>query len=172
MLFFPRMGRAIATLFILSGLVMGLLRPPDAQAQPTLELDHVLVQTNLYTDHFSPSEEHNNDQQLANIELHNPDRWLVGTAWFKNSFDQPTWYFYAGREFPFWQPADDFEVRGKLTGGLLRGYKDEYRDKIPLNRYGIAPVLLPSIGIRWGRFESDLIVFGTAGMMITGGLRF
>ncbi|MFI2819857.1 hypothetical protein [Vreelandella piezotolerans] len=139
---------------------------------PTLTLDHTLVQTSLLTRHFEPDPEHTNQQNLVSIELHNPERWLAGAAWFKNSFDQPTWYFYAGREFPLWQLTDEISVRAKLTGGLLRGYKDEYRDKIPLNHLGIAPALLPSIGVQWGRVESDLIVFGTAGVMITAGIRF
>lgn len=139
---------------------------------PVLELDHTLVQTSLLTRHFDPDPEHTNHQNLVSLELHNPDRWLAGTAWFKNSFDQPTWYFYVGREFPLGQLADEINIRAKFTGGVLRGYKDEYRDKIPFNRYEVAPALLPSIGIQWGRFESDLIVFGTAGMMVTAGLRF
>ncbi|GGX99131.1 hypothetical protein GCM10007160_28420 [Litchfieldella qijiaojingensis] len=172
MRFFPRKGSAVAKWPVLLCLIIGLLISLELQAKPTLKLDHVLVQTSLYTDHFSSSDEHTNNQHLASIELHDPNRWLMGAAWFKNSFNQPTWYFYAGREFPFWQPTNDFEVRGKLTGGLLRGYKGEYRDKIPFNRHGIAPAVLPSIGARWGRVESDLIVFGTAGLMITGGVRF
>ena len=139
---------------------------------PTLELDHTLVQTSLLTRHFDPQPEHNNQQNLIGLELHNPDRWLAGAAWFKNSYKQPTWYMYAGREFPLWQLAEGANVRAKLTGGLLRGYKDEYRDKIPLNHLEIAPVLLPSIGVQWERFESDLIIFGTAGMMVTAGLHF
>lgn len=139
---------------------------------PTFELDHTLVQTSLLTRHFDPQPEHNNQQNLIGIELHNPDRWLAGTGWFKNSYEQPTWYVYAGREFPLWQFAEGVNVRAKLTGGLLHGYKDEYRDKIPLNHLEVAPVLLPSIGMQWERFESDLIIFGTAGMMVTAGLRF
>lgn len=139
---------------------------------PTLEFDHALVQTSLLTRHFSPDPEHNNQQHLISLELHNPQRWLAGAAWFKNSYNQPTWYAYVGREFPLWKVSEEINVRAKLTGGLLHGYKDEYRDNIPFNRYGTAPALLPSIGIQWGRFESDLIVFGTAGMMVIGGLRF
>ncbi len=145
---------------------------PDSAWPPALDLDHVLVQTSLLTRHFDPDPEHINQQKLISIELHNPDRWLTGAAWFKNSFDQPTWYVYAGREFPLWQVAGEINIRAKLTGGLLRGYKGEYRDKIPLNHFEIAPALLPSIGVQWGRVESDLIIFGTAGMMVTAGLRF
>ncbi|WP_240470594.1 hypothetical protein [Halomonas halocynthiae] len=146
---------------------------PTAEAQSSmLELDHILVQTSLYTRHFSPDPEHNNDQNLLSIELHNPQRWLVGTAWFRNSYRQPTWYWYAGREFPLWEPNHEFSVRAKLTAGLLRGYKGEYRDKIPFNRSGVAPAILPSVGVRYKRVEGDVIVFGTAGMMVTAGLRF
>lgn len=139
---------------------------------PAFELDHALVQTSLLTRHFEPDPEHTNQQSLLSFELHNPDRWLAGAAWFKNSFDQPTWYFYAGREFPLGQLGDNINLRAKLTGGLLRGYQDEYRNKIPFNHFEIAPAVLPSIGFQWRHVESDLIIFGTAGMMITAGLRF
>ncbi|MFY0992335.1 hypothetical protein [Halomonas sp. C05BenzN] len=157
-------------------MALALAGPASADQQaawpPVLELDHVLVQTSLYTRHHSPDPEHTNQQKLASVELHNQQRWLAGAAWFKNSFDQPTWYWYVGREFPFWQPAADVTFRAKLTAGALRGYRGEYRDKIPFNRHEIAPAALPSIGVQWGRFESDLILFGTAGLMVTAGIRF
>lgn len=135
------------------GWLAGLLLSTHAVAftlpdwPPMLEWDHILAQTSLYTRHFSPDPEHNNQQNLISIELHNSGRWLAGTAWFKNSFDQPTWYFYAGREFPLWQTSQGLDVRAKVTGGLLRGYRGEYRDKIPLNHLEIAPAILPSIGV-------------------------
>ncbi|MDT8895515.1 hypothetical protein RSO41_12695 [Halomonas sp. I1] len=139
---------------------------------PTLELDHALVQTSLYTRHFDPDPEHNNHQKLISLELHTPDDWLAGGARFQNSFAQESIYLYVGREFPLWRIAHDISLRAKLTAGLLHGYRGEYQDKIPLNHLGIAPAALPSIGIRWGRVEGDLILFGGAGMMITTGLRF
>lgn len=139
---------------------------------PEMSLDHALVQTSLVTQHFSSDPEHTENQRLLSIELHNPERWLVGAAWFRNSFAQPSWYWYAGREFPLWQPGGGISFRAKLTAGLLRGYDGDYRDKVPFNHLGVAPAALPSIGVRWGRIESDLIVFGTAGAMITVGLRF
>ncbi|QJQ94973.1 MULTISPECIES: hypothetical protein [Halomonadaceae] len=158
------------------GLIAGLQAPSAHAFFPELDidyqLDHVLVQTSLYTRHFSPDPSHNNDQELISLELHTPDRWLAGGARFINSHDQESFYVYVGREFPFWQPSENFEIRGKLTGGLLHGYRGEYRDNIPLNRYGTAPALLPSVGMRWGPIEADLIVFGTAGMMVLGGVRF
>lgn len=155
---------------------LGMLSSSLWALEPTersqLALDHVLVQTSLYTRHFSPDPEHTNQQNLLGLELHTPSRWLAGAAWFQNSFDQSSVYLYAGHELPLWEPAPGVMLRAKLTGGLLHGYRGEYRDKIPFNRYKIAPALLPSIGVRWHRFESDVIVFGTAGAMLTAGLRF
>jgi len=159
--------------------LLALLAAPAALAAerqpiwpPVLEVNHVLLQTSLYTRHFNPQPEHNNTQELISLELHNPQRWLVGGARFLNSFDQEAIYLYAGREFPFWEPSDNVTVRAKLTAGLLHGYRGEYQDNIPFNRYGTAPAALPSVGVQWGRFETDLIVFGTAGAMIIGGIRF
>lgn len=139
---------------------------------PAPELDHVLLQTSLYTHHFDSQPDHHNRQELIGLELHTPQRWLAGAARFLTSFDQEAIYLYAGREFPFWEPTDSITVRAKLTAGLLHGYRGEYQDNIPFNRYGTAPAALPSVGLQWGRFETDLIVFGTAGAMIMGGIRF
>ncbi len=144
----------------------------DSVWPPAPELDHVLLQTSLYTHHFDSQPDHHNRQELIGLELHNPQRWLAGAARFLTSFDQEAIYLYAGREFPFWEPTDSITVRAKLTAGLLHGYRGEYQDNIPFNRYGTAPAALPSVGLQWGRFETDLIVFGTAGAMIMGGIRF
>ncbi|WP_431025015.1 hypothetical protein [Halomonas sp. H5] len=143
-----------------------------AQATPTFEYGHTRLQAGLYTTHFGSNDDYNNRQDLIGVEVHDTARWFAGAVWFRNSFDQPTWYFYGGREFSFWRPSEALELRGKLTGGLLRGYQGEFRDKIPFNRYGIAPAILPSIGVRWNNLDTDLIVFGTAGAMITLGISF
>ncbi|WP_302140355.1 hypothetical protein [Halomonas alkalicola] len=138
---------------------------------PALELSHVLVQTSLYTDHFSPDPEHTNNQRLIGVELHNPDLWFTGAARFKNSFNQDSIYLYVGRELPMWESGDT-RIRAKLSAGALHGYRGEYRDKIPFNRYEIAPAILPTLGVSWKRLEADLIVFGAAGLMMSAGVRF
>lgn len=140
--------------------------------QPSfLELDHVLVQTSLYTSHFNPQPEHNNNQRLIGLEFHNSALWFTGLARFKNSFSQDTHYFYVGREFPIWG-GSDICFRAKLTAGALHGYRGEYRDKIPFNRHGIAPAILTTLGVRWKRLKVDMMVFGTVGMMVVTGLRY
>ncbi|WP_254276468.1 hypothetical protein [Halomonas sp. 3H] len=138
---------------------------------PAMELSHVLVQTGLYTDHFSPDPDHTNNQQLMAVELHNPELWFTGLARFKNSFGQDSHYLYVGRELPIWESGDT-RVRAKLTAGALHGYRGEYRDKIPFNRHEVAPAILPTVGASWKRLEADLIVFGAAGLMVTAGWRF
>ena len=138
---------------------------------PALELSHVLVQTSVYTDHFSPDPEHTNNQRLIGVELHNPDLWFGGVASFKNSFSQDSVYLYLGRELPMWESGDT-RIRAKLSAGALHGYRGEYRDKIPFNRYEIAPAILPTVGVSWKRLEADLIVFGAAGLMVSAGVRF
>ncbi|GAA3904331.1 hypothetical protein GCM10022228_13240 [Halomonas cibimaris] len=145
--------------------------PLSASGNDFWQYDHTFVQTSLATQHFSGSSGYNEDQNLIGIELHNPDRWLAGTAWLKNSFNQPIWYFYAGREFAFWQPAPNLEFRAKLTAGALRGYKGSKKHKIPFNHYGVAPAVLPAVGVRWGKVETDMLLFGTAGVMLNAGIR-
>lgn len=158
-----------ATVLFTGGTTSALAEP--SPWPPTLELDHVRVQAGLYTTHFSDDPDHNNDQHLIGLELHNPDRWFAGGVRFRNSFSQDSHYLYVGREFPVWQ-TEHTSWRAKLSGGLLHGYRGEYRDKIPFNRHGVAPAAVPSLGVRWGRLETDLIVFGTAGATITAGIRF
>ncbi|GHC15196.1 hypothetical protein [Aidingimonas halophila] len=144
----------------------------SSTAYPKLEVDHWLFQTSLYTKHFDSDPEHTESQNLISAEARNPDEWLAGAAWFKNSFDQPSWYFYGGRRFSLWEPSDSVEVHAKLTAGLLRGYDGDKKDKIPFNDLGVAPAVLPSIGARLGPVETDLLLFGNAGLMVTAGLRF
>lgn len=127
-----------------------------------------LFQTSVFGRHFSPSPDHTNHFRLINLEAQRDDSWVYGFAFFRNSFNQPSQYLYFGKR---WTPFASYpQVNVKLTGGILHGYKGEYRDKIPFNGNGIAPALLPSIGWSNRRFASDFILFGTAGLMITAGI--
>lgn len=128
------------------------------------------AQTSLYTKHFNPDPRHNQVQFLLDIEYHRPDNWLVGFSGFRNSFRQPSQYLFVGKQ---WRPFDNYPlVHVKLTGGILHGYKGEFRDKIPFNGSGFAPVLLPSIGLSGKRFGGELIIFGANGLMVTAGFFF
>lgn len=124
-------------------------------------------QTSYYTRHFHEDPAHNNNQRLVNFERIGSDEALVGAAFFYNSFDQPTEYLYVGK---MWRPfARAPQVHVKLTGGLIHGYKQDYRDKIPYNEHGVAPAILPSIGISGRNFATEVTLFGIAGVMFTAG---
>ena len=127
-------------------------------------------QTSLATRHFHPDERHDNTQRLLNLEYWRGDSYLYGLALFDNSFGQRSIYGYIGKT---WRPFDSSpNTYVKLTGGFLRGYSGEFRDKIPFNHSGIAPAILPSIGYSFGRFSTELVLFGTAGVMWTIGAFF
>lgn len=135
---------------------------------PAADGSRWLLQTSVYTKHFHPDERHDNSQNLVDIEYWRRDGWLGGIAWFQNSFSQPTQYAFVGYRWRFFESQPNVYV--KLTAGLIHGYKGEFRDKIPFNRAGIAPAILPSIGWSNNRFASELVLFGTSGLMFTAGV--
>lgn len=127
-------------------------------------------QTSLYTTHFSPKPDHNNDQDLLGLEYYpDADRaFLIGGATFRNSFEQRSTYVYLGRRFKH----HTFPVYAKLTTGLLYGYRGEYEDNIPFNKSGVAPAILPSVGVQVDRYSSEMVLLGLAGVMVNVGISF
>jgi hypothetical protein len=128
------------------------------------------LQTSVATRHFHPDPAQNNHQDLLNLEWNYDSNLLVGAAAFRNTFRQSTQLVYWGAKFHPIQTAPGIYL--KVVGGLLHGYRGEYRDKIPFNKYGTAPVILPAAGYCYKQVCSELIVFGTAGAMLTAGVRF
>jgi hypothetical protein len=130
----------------------------------------VTLQTSIATRHFHPSPTQNNHQDLLNLEWNYDSNLVVGAATFRNTFNQQTELAYWGAKF---HPIDSQpEMYVKVVGGLIHGYHGEYRDKIPFNGNGIAPAILPAVGYCYKKVCSELIVFGAAGAMLTGGVRF
>lgn len=166
--------------FMVSIMSLGEAQPVQAEEEASwLKLERTTIYTSLYTHHFNDRSdrpngpEYNNDQNLIGIEFHNPYRWLVGTTWFKNSYDEPSWYFYGGYEFLLAKPFDNTEFYAKLTGGILHGYDgDDSRDAIPVNYNDTGPAFLPSVGARVGPVQADVTLFGTSGLLFTGGVSF
>jgi hypothetical protein len=134
------------------------------------EGDAIYLQTSLYTIHFNPSEDHTNNQRLLNVELDKASSWIFGFAYFSNSFDQPSQYLYAGYNWTL--PKTRELAYFKISGGLLHGYKGEHQDAVPYNSTGISPAILPAVGVKYQRFQSELTLFGTAGMMLSVGVNF
>ncbi len=127
-----------------------------------------LFQTSAYTLHFNPDPSHTNKQRGINIEYWAPNKWLFGAAHLRNSFNQPTQYIFTGR---LWRPLDSQPMLYvKLTGGLLYGYKGEFRGKIPFNHYGVAPALVPSLGVSVKHFTAEVMLLGAAAAMVNVGV--
>ncbi|WP_248769352.1 sn-glycerol-3-phosphate transporter [Pseudomonas sp. MWU12-2345] len=126
------------------------------------------LQTSVFTRHFSPDPDHNNHQDLIGLERNDASGFLYGAATFRNSFSQRSYYAYAGKRFE----SADYPVYLKVTGGLLQGYKGEYRDKIPLNHLGVAPVIIPSVGAHYGPVAAEVVLLGFNAAMLTAGVRF
>lgn len=138
---------------------------PDSLQEPY----HFTLQTSVATRHFRPNPTQNNHQDLLNLEWNYDSNLLVGAATFHNTFKQSTQLVYWGAKFHPIASAPGAYI--KVVGGLLHGYRGEYKDKIPFNKYGTTPVILPAAGYCYKQVCSELIVFG-AGAMLTAGARF
>lgn len=149
---------------LLTTLIFAL--PVKATAE---EGDVIYLHTSLYTRHFSPKPDHNNNQNLINVELLKPSDWIYGFALLNNSHDQSTQFIYAGRKWTL--PKSSELLYFKLVGGLQHGYRGEHKDDVPLNKFGISPILLPAFGMEYKRAQTELIFFG-AGFTWTAGINF
>lgn len=128
------------------------------------------LQTSLYTKHYHDDGTLNNHQNLVELEYHREDQYLIGAALFNNSYRQFSQYIYVGK---LWRPIDNLQyLHIKLTGGLLHGYRDEHKDVIPLNDQGIAPVIVPTVGLSNEHLVGEIALFGKDCFLITAGLRF
>ena len=147
-----------------------LIQTGHALAEDDAEKDQGFwyAQTSVYTRHYSPDPEHNNHHDLIGIERNQASGWVFGGATFRNSFRQRSNYAYVGKRYD----SSEYPVYLKVTGGLLQGYRGDYKDKIPLNRYGVAPVIIPSVGTHYGPLAAELVFLGANAAMVTSGVRF
>lgn len=172
-------------------LVLGLGVSPAMASGVFVPGDRLLLQTSVWTKHYSPEPDHNNNQDLINLEWQAPEsvrfdwqqdgaavqrmpwlgdvNWVLGGAHFRNSFSQRSTYLYGGARYDFYASGNT-RMYAKVTAGLLHGYRGEYRDKIPFNRFGVAPAILPAVGLEYRRLNVEMIPFGTAGVMFNVGL--
>ncbi|MGE8097790.1 sn-glycerol-3-phosphate transporter [Pseudomonas fluorescens] len=150
-------------------LLLALATPALAVESPAREdKGFWYLQGSLYTKHYSSDPDHNNNQDLIGLERNEASGWLFGAVTFRNSFSQRSYYAYAGKRYE----SADYPVYIKLTGGLLQGYSGESKDKIPLNHFGVAPVIIPSLGAHYGPVAAELVLLGFNAAMITTGVRF
>lgn len=126
------------------------------------------LQASVYTQHHHNNARYNNRQNLLGLEYNRADHWLVGAATFRNSFSQRSHYAYVGKHYD----APGLPLHAKVSGGLVHGYRGKYRDKLPLNHFGVAPVIIPSVGANLGPVGVEWVVLGFAATMVNVGIRF
>jgi hypothetical protein len=126
------------------------------------------LQFGPYVHHWDHDPDHNNTPGLLGLEYQSPTRWVAGGAWFRNSYEQASEYYYAGRSWPIEAVSPNLYV--KVTAGALLGYSGEYEDKIPFNRKGVAFAVIPALGYQYDRYNAQVALLGTAGFMITFGV--
>jgi hypothetical protein len=153
----------------LPGLFLALALLFSSSEAQALDIEKWRIQTSLYTHHFDDDPEHVDHTNLINVEAWRSDDWHAGFAWFDNSFGQPSQYLYVGKS---WDLGQSGHWYGRVTGGLLHGYKEPYEDKIPLNGLGIAPAIVPAIGFQHRWFFAEAQLGGLAVMMFTAGVQF
>lgn len=157
----PRLRRLLPAAFASALAISGTSAEEQQQ-------DFWLLQTSVYTNHWSNDPDHNNHQELIGVERNYADRTLWGVSTFRNSFYQRSYYAYVGKT---WE-MDNWPLYAKLSGGLIQGYKGDYQDKIPLNHLGVAPALIPSLGVHAGPVSTEVVLLGAAAMMVNVGVRF
>jgi hypothetical protein len=136
-----------------------------ASSQP---VTHTLgIQYAPYVYHWEHNPEHNNTPNLMGLEYKVPSQWVFGGVVFDNSFDQPSQYYYAGKQWTF--DAVSPNLYAKLTAGPLLGYTGEYEDKIPVNHKGMGLGAIPAVGYQLEGVNAQLALLGTAGFMFTFG---
>lgn len=144
---------------------------PSRAAEIDSNAGRWLVQASLYGRHYGSRPELNENYRFLGVEYHWPERSLAGGSVFRNSFDQPCQIVYGGK---LWRPLEERAplVHLKLVGGLVHGYKGDYEDNIPWNNYGVAPMILPAVGLSGKRFTSEVVFYYRAGFLVTVGVFF
>lgn len=141
----------------------------DSASEDDWKVEQWYFFTSVYTKHFDPDPDHVNNQKLLGGEAQMNNNWLFGLAMFDNSFGQNSQYLYAGYKWDLWGSKMWYL---KLTFGLLHGYKEPYEEKIPLNKLGVAPALLPTLGFQYKRFVTEVNLAGLAAVTVTAGITF
>jgi hypothetical protein len=152
----------------LFGLGLALAALPGAAradaAEDLLGPGHWRLVASPFSYHFHYSPDHRYVWALG-AERQRDDNWLLGAAYFSNSFGQPSAYLYVGKRWPGLFGLPQFYAQ--VTGGLMYGYRGQYQHKVPLNYNGFSPGVLPTLGWQLDRRASVSVhLLGNAGFMV------
>lgn len=116
-----------------------------------------------YTFHFSRTPDHRY-VWLLGAERQYANSTLLGAAFFRNSFGQPSAYAYGGKHLTNFSRFEP--LFAQWTVGVVYGYKGEFANKVPLNYKGFSPVGVLSLGWQFNRtWSAQVNLLGTAAVM-------
>lgn len=124
-----------------------------------------------YTYHWTHSEEH---KAVGAVTLSRllPNERFCGFSLFRNSFGQPSAYAFTGWSWPTLFESQP-NIYGTVSAGIIYGYVGKYKNKVPLNVGGFAPVVIPAVGYRLSpKAAVELQILGTAAVMFGATWRF
>lgn len=132
----------------------------DEQPQPNHPWDLTL---SPFTHHWSHNPEHKPVGLIALDKRLKGNR-FCGMALFSNSFGQESAYVYVGQQ---WDGLlDNPKIFSKVSAGFLYGYRGRYKHKVPLNDWGIAPAIIPSLGYAiTPQDAAQVYILGTSGVL-------
>ena len=130
----------------------------------TNEIIASYIQTSVVTKHYSQSDEHR-DVYMIGYEREFESGRIDGGTFFRNSFGQPTIYLYPWGKI-IKTNFYDSKIYIKYSYGIMYGYKDKYEDKVPLNKNGFSPALIPALGYLGNNYQIQVNALGVAGIMI------
>ena len=162
-----------AMLPVLAGAAADELAANATAADPSLHQDpHVwtFIAMPLVV-HWESSPDHKYSFAFAIERRNESTDFLQGFALFRNSFGQPSAYAYLGQRWSnVWGNPN---ITFKLTGGILYGYVDKWKDRVPFNNNGFSPAVVPALVYHLDRDQSfDVMVLGVGGLGFSYSKRF
>ena len=121
--------------------------------------------------HWESSPDHRYSFAFAIERRNESTDFLQGFSLFRNSFGQPSTYAYIGQRWSnVWGNPN---ITFKLTGGILYGYVDKWKDRVPFNNNGFSPAVVPVLVYHLDRDQSfDVMVLGVGGLGFSYSKRF
>ena len=130
------------------------------------------IQTSIFSRHWDNNYRYNNNHQLLGLEYQD-NKIMLGMAFFYNYFNQTCYYFYMGKKYYLKYLAPQIPVYSKITTGIVHGYDDEDgKYDGSLNKIKTFPAIVPGFEIEYKIFTVGLIIYASAGFMITSGIKF
>ncbi len=152
------------TAFLFSLSLSGATFAQQDQTDPAASANKLTLQFSPFTYHYSYDVEHR-PVHMVGLEREKPGDKLDGVTFFTNSFGQDCVYVYpwGGVYHNFYgiQP-----LSFKWTAGLLYGYVDPYKNKVPLNHDGFSPGAIIAFEYKFqSGWSAQVDMLGTAALM-------